>query len=355
MRDAKMPWSGRQLVWIGSGAVVFALAMSSGAVRADQNSGATTEKDATAKAQQSPGARTQSDTGKAQSSAGTTGAQPEENEEQPPALPANATAEQRRAAAWKMLEDALADEKHSETRIEGLAAVGLLRGPRSEKMITRAMDDQDVDVRTAAVLAAGLTKDRNLTTPLRNMLDDKEPQVVFTAATTLWKMNDRSGEDILMAVADGDRKAQPTVMHGTEHKIDKDLHDPAMLARMGAMQGATMLLGPFGYGLTAYQFMKQSGGNSARVSAIEDLAEERTEPIHEELIAALADKDLAVRAAAAKALVDYHDKATQMSVYALMSDTKQPVRLTAAAAYLRTTGAAGPTAAVAVKAPTPKR
>ena len=77
-------------------------------------------------------------------------------------------------------------------------------------MITDAMGDPDVDVRTAAVLAAGETKDRNLTTPLRNMLDDKEPQVDFTAAMTLWKMGDKSGEDILMSVVDGDRSANAT-------------------------------------------------------------------------------------------------------------------------------------------------
>jgi hypothetical protein len=38
-----------------------------------------------------------------------------------------------------------------------------------------------------------------------------------------------------------------------------------------------------------------------------------------------------------------------MAVYALLTDSKQPVRLTAAAAYLRTTGVPGPPAAVAVK------
>ena len=114
------------------------------------------------------------------------------------------------------------------------------------------------------------------------------------------------------------------------------------MAKMGAMQGAAMLLGPFGFGITAYEFIHKSGGDLARVSAIEQIAQERTEPIHKELVAALGDKDLAVRAAAAKALTDYHDKATQMAVYALLADTKQPVRLTAAAAYLRTTGMPGP-------------
>jgi HEAT repeat protein len=279
-------------------------------------------------------------------------------EEEPPAaaLPASATPEQRAERAWSMLADAMADPRHPQTRIQGLAALGLLRSPRSEKMIEDAMADPDVDVRTAAALAAGQTKDRNMTTPLRNLLDDKEPQVVFTAAMTLWKMGDRSGEDILMAVADGDRSSSPSLMHGAEHKIDKDLHNPSMLARMGAMQGAEMLLGPFGFGIAAFNFIHQSGGDVARASAIDAIAEERTEPIHKELVAALGDKDPAVRAAAAKGLADYHDHDTSMAVSALFVDPKDPVRLTSAAAYLRTTGVPGPPVVkVSVRPPATKR
>ena len=213
------------------------------------------------------------------------------------------------------------------------------------------MTEPDLDVRTAAVLAAGQTKDRNLTTNIRNLLDDKEPQVAFAAAMTLWKMNDKSGEDILMSVVNGDRSTNPTLLHGTKHKINKDLHDPAMLARMGAMQGAYMLLGPFGYGITAFQFMHQTGGDFARASAIEQLSQERIEPVHRELIAALGEKDQIVRVAALKGLMEYHDNATSMAIYKLFVDSKYPVRLTAAAAYLRTMGTPGPGIAPVVRLP----
>ncbi len=258
------------------------------------------------------------------------------------ALAKAATPEERIRVAWMVLEDAQNDAKHAPTRIQALAALGMLRSPRSEKMSVEAMADPDVDVRTAAALAAGQTKDRNMTTSLRNLLDDKEPQVVFTAALTLWKMGDRSGEDVLIAIASGDTSAGPTLIHGTEHRLNRDLHDPAMLARVGALQGATMFLGPFGYGITAFEFLRQSGGNLARVSAIGQISQAKTQPIHKELLTALGDKDAAVRVAAAKALVDYHDKATTMALYALFSDSKYPVRLTSAAAYLRTTGTPGP-------------
>jgi HEAT repeat protein len=254
----------------------------------------------------------------------------------------DATPEGRERAAWKLLTDAMADAKHPQTRIQALAALGLLRSAKSEKILADAMADPDVDVRTGAILAAGQAKDRNLTTNVRDLLDDKEPQVAFTAATTLWKMGDKSGEDILISVVDGERSASASLMHGTGHKISRDLHDPAALARLGALQGAAMALGPFGFGITAFEYIHQNGGDLARVSAIEQISQERTEPVHQKLIAALTDKDQTVRAAAAKALVDYHDKATSMAVYALLVDPKQPVRLTSAAAYLRTTGTPGP-------------
>jgi HEAT repeat protein len=212
------------------------------------------------------------------------------------------------------------------------------------------MADPGLDVRAAAALAAGLNRDRTLEPNLLSLLDDKEPQVAFTAAMTLSKMGDRSGDDILVAVVDGERSAGPTMMHGAEHKIDNDLHNPEMLAWMGAMQGAEMFMGPFGYGIAAFEFMHQSGGDLARVSAIEQISKEMTEPVHKKLLAALGDKDAAVRAAAAEALADYHDNATSAAIYPLFADKKVPVRLIAAAAYLRTTGVPGPLPVVAARA-----
>lgn len=260
-----------------------------------------------------------------------------------PQLPTATTREARTAAAWKILSDAATDSKKPQTRIEALAAIGLLRNSQSEKLLRQGMQDSDVDVRTAAILAAGQSRDADLIGEMRNLLDDKEPQVAFTAAMTLSKMGDRSGEDILMSVVEGDRKTSAGLMHGTQHKISRDLHEPSKLAKLGAVQGAYFLLGPFGYGITAFQFLHQGGGDLSRASAIEELAEEHREPIHRELITALGDKDVVVRVAALKGLIDYRDKATSDAVYPLLADNKTAVRLTAASIYLRTTGTPGPT------------
>lgn len=243
--------------------------------------------------------------------------------------------------AWSMLSEAAAADNSLELRTQALAALGTLgSNPHAENLIAEAMKDPNLDIRTAAVLAAGQTKNRNLTTEMRNLLDDKEPQVAFIAAMTLWKtMNDRSGEDILMAVVNGDRSAGPGLVSGTMHKVSRELHDPAAMAKLGALQGVSMLLGPFGFGLTAYEYMHKNKSDTARVSAINQLAEEHTTPVREELIAALSDKDVGVRAAAASALGSYREKEVSNQLLPLFDDTKAPVRLSAAAAYIRSTHA----------------
>jgi HEAT repeat protein len=245
-----------------------------------------------------------------------------------------------REQAWTMLTAAVNDDKHEETRTQALAALGLMGGnTRSLQLIRDAMKDKDIDIRVAAALAAGQTKSPNITTDLRSLLDDKEPAVAFVAALTLWKMHDRSGEDVLTAVAEGDRKASAGLMSGTRHSINKELHDPTAMAKYGATQGAYYLLGPFGIGLTALEYLHKNGGDTARVSAIEAIAQNHTNPIRLELIGATMDKDLGVRAAACKALARYHDKDVPPSLAKVFDDAKPPVRLTAAAAYLISMGA----------------
>ncbi len=261
----------------------------------------------------------------------------------PRAATPNATPQENATDAWNMLTTALDDIKHLDHRVQALAALGLMgENPRAQKLIIDSMGDKDLDIRTAAVLAAGETKSRNMTTPLRNLLDDKEPQVAFAAATTLWKMKDRSGEDVLMAVAAGDRPANANLVNGTMHTMNKDLHSPSTLAKIGALQGASILLGPFGIGITAYEYIRKNGGDSARAKAIDDLSEQHSELIRKQFLACLGDKDVAVRTAAAKALRDYHDSEVSKALAQLFDDPKLPARLTAGAAYLVTTGPRAP-------------
>jgi HEAT repeat protein len=236
-------------------------------------------------------------------------------------------------AAWNMLRTA--SQKATQTRIIGLAALGTMGSDtRAAKLIREGMNDKELEVRTAAIVAAGQTKNRALIPALRERLNDPEPGAVFTAAVTLWKMNDRSGEAFLRSVADGDRKARPGLMHGAKNDMNKELHNPQAMASLGATTGASILLGPFGFGVKAFEYMIKSGSDPARAAAIDLLAQSHAPGIDAELVDALSDKDIAVRAAAAKALGQRHDASAVKPVGALLNDPKLPVRLFAAAAYI---------------------
>ena len=240
------------------------------------------------------------------------------------------------ARSWKLLTDNVGDAKHVDSRTQALHALSDLgSNPRADGLIAAAMKDPDVDVRSAAILAAGTTKARSLDEPVRARLNDTEPQVVFAAATTLWKQfRDRSGEDILAAIAAGDRKANPTLVHGAEHDMSRTMHSPSAMAKIGIVTGAGMVLGPFGFSISAVEYARKNGGDGARVQAIELLAQERSEGVREQMRATLDDSDAGVRAAAVRVLGGFHRAADASDIAVLLDDSKLPVRLAAAAAYI---------------------
>jgi HEAT repeat protein len=238
--------------------------------------------------------------------------------------------------AWSMLASSAAPDKSQNDRIQALAALGTMGAdPRAEHIIGDAIVGKDMDVRTAAILAADKSRDPQLITRLRAALDDPDPQVAYAAATTLWKMHDSSGEDLLLAVAAGDTHDKLSMIKAQKHKAAKDMHSPGTLARIGIVEGSGFFLGPFGFGVKAIDYIHKNGGDPGRAAAVDMLAEEHTETVHEALVYALTDKDLAVRAAAAKALGDWPGDATAEKLRPLFDDDKLAVRLTAAAAYIR--------------------
>ena len=237
---------------------------------------------------------------------------------------------------WQMLTDTVEDTKHLDNRILALHALGDLgSNPRANHLLEDAMKDTSLDVRTAAVLAAGNSKSRALIPAVTKLLDDPEPQVVFVAATTLWKQfNDKSGEDVLAAIAAGDRKANPNLIHGAEHDMSRTMHSPSALAKIGITTGAGMVLGPFGFSVAAIEYARKNHSDSARVQAINLLAEEKTEAVREQMQSSLADNDPGVRATAAKVLGNFHRHEDAAAIANLLNDSKPPVRLAAAAAYI---------------------
>lgn len=245
-------------------------------------------------------------------------------------------------SCWQLLTDNVQDSKHFESRTQALNALSSLgSNTRATGLIAAALKDPNLDVRTAAVLAAGKTKSRALVEPVKKLLDDSEPQVVFVAASTLWtQFKDKSGEDILAAIAAGDRKANPSLIHGAKHDISRTLHSPSELEKIGIVTGAGLVLGPFGFSVSAVEYARKNGSDSSRVKSISLLAEEKTEAVREQMRFALDDKDPGVRAAAAMALGSFHRSQDLKSLAPLLDDSKLPVRLAAAAACIDATSGA---------------
>lgn len=244
-----------------------------------------------------------------------------------------ATPSQINTDAWNIL-DKEASEKKTDTLVIVVAALGDLGGePKAQKMLLEAVDSSDQDVRIAAIAAMGQTKNSIFVPTLRKLLDDPKPQVAFTSASTLWSMGDHSGQDLLFAVVEGDRKGNSGMLGGAIHQANKDVHSPTELAKMTA----PFFLGPFGIGIAAYNYLHKAGGDSPRVIAAELIAQNKTPEVRKELVDALEDKDQEVRLTAARMLGDFQDPGLAENLIPLFLDSKPAVRITAAAAAIRLT------------------
>lgn len=253
-----------------------------------------------------------------------------------PPPPQSGSAADDAALAWHMLEKNAAPDKSAHDRIQALAALGTLgKDERAAKLIGDAIVGHNFEVRIAAILAAGLSKNPALIPALKQALDDDNPQVAYTAAVTLWNMHDYSGEDLLLAVAEGDRKAKPGLLKSSEHKASKDLHNPKKLALIGINESAGYFIGPFGVGLKAIEYADKNSGAGPRAAAVDTIAQQHTEAVRSALIADLTDPEPAIRAAAAKGLGNWPGPESARELYPLFGDTHLAVRLTAAASYLK--------------------
>ncbi len=270
--------------------------------------------------------------------------QPEAPEQQQPerATPAESTAPQSQSfepnslRAWTIITDAAGPGRPAHDRIQAMAALGTMgNDERAARLIEEGFTAKDYDVRVAAVLAAGLTKNPKLIPALQRVLDDDNALVAYTAAITLWKMHDTSGQDLLTAVALGDRKAGVGLIKGEKHKAAKELHSPKTMGMIAVNQASGYFLGPFGVGLKAIEIVNKNSGAVPRAQAIDELAKQHSDDVHNVLVQDLTDPEPAVRAAAAKGLGRWQDEQTEKLVAPMFGDNKLAVRLTAAATYLR--------------------
>ena len=177
---------------------------------------------------------------------------------------------------------------------------------------------------------------------LRALLASDDPKLSFTAAATLWTLQDTSGADVLTATAEGERASDYTFLKRSELNASRTLRSPEALARIAVMQSLTIFVPPVGMGMGAYGYLRGTAGASPQVTAIEQLAKVHTANVQTALIVATKTKDAAARIAAAEALSKFSGAPVREALQTLMEDDKLQVRLTASAALVRVTTPGSP-------------
>jgi HEAT repeat protein len=245
------------------------------------------------------------------------------------------------AAAW----DVLAGEIRSDGESHRAAAVSALAlvGNREDTLplLEGALDDKRPTIRKDAALALGDMRANSAAPKLRVLLDDSSPDVGFAAANALWKMDDHSGRQILIATLGGQRRGDGFVKSSMKDTY-REYTNPKQLAMMGAREAAGAVFGPASIGINvAQEYMKDRGASSRAASATLLGKDGSPDSIHL-LTLALCDKSWAVRAAAAQALVKSPGHVAPEVLEPLLIDDSITVRDMAAAGIIRLSHAPAP-------------
>jgi HEAT repeat protein len=255
-----------------------------------------------------------------------------------PAKPPAATAEppsssssspQRRA--WQILDAACIGSKTS-SRVVATRVLGLIpNSVRARKLAEKALTDDKPEVRAAAAAALGEMKSKGSIPKLREALDD-DASVALAAAHALDVMHDDSGYDVYYEILTGQRSPGKGLIASQTAK----LKDPKKMAQLGFEEGIGFI--PFaGIGWEAIKVIKKDDSSPIRAAAAKVLANDPDPAAAKALADAAGDKSWLVRAAALEALAKRGDPSLLDTVQLYMSDERDAVKYTAAAAVLRLT------------------
>jgi HEAT repeat protein len=236
-----------------------------------------------------------------------------------------------------LLQQAL-ENKNPDTRKQAVVALSLTAttGDAAFDRLEKMLQDKDVLVREAAVASLAEVKSARALEALRKALKDDVPEVSFAAAKALWALEDRAGEQALLAVLGRESKASSGYISKQKRDALRMLHTPRVLAFYAVRQGMGFVPVPgLGQGVSSMQALLTDPGVSGRATAALLLGKDKSPAVLDALKDALLDNDWSVRAAAVHSLALRNDPRLMKDLERLLDDDKEPVRLRAAAAVLR--------------------
>src|SRR5450432_1277595 len=243
------------------------------------------------------------------------------------------------AQCSEILQHAL-ESRNPDTRKLAVAALSLApgNGPLFETLV-RMLQDKDVEVRQAVVASLAEVKSKPATNALRKALEDDVPEVSFAAAKALFNMHEPAGRQALLAVLAKESKTSSGFFSTQKRTALRMMHTPRTTLLFAVHQGVGFVPLPgFGEGVASMQAILTDSGVSGRATAALLLGRDKDAGTVEALEDALSDKDSSVRAAAVHSLSLRNDSSLRNVIEPMLQDEKEPVRLRAAAGYLRLLG-----------------
>ena len=244
----------------------------------------------------------------------------------------SATEDQSRAILDKALK-----ERNPDTRKQAVIALSLI-GPRDPFLVQleSMLDDKDVEVRLATIASLVDLKNSRTSATLHKALNDDVPEVSFAAARALWSLKDPAGKESLLSILSGETKASSGFFTKQKREGLRMMHTPKTMFMFAVKTGAGLAPIPgLGAGVSSMQGLLTDPGVSGRATAALLLGQDKDQQTLAALRDALTDKDWSVRAAAVHSIALRNDPSLQPDIVPLLEDNKEPVRLRAAAGYVR--------------------
>lgn len=236
----------------------------------------------------------------------------------------------------ELLRQAL-ENKNPDTRKQAVVALSLAAvGEAAFASLEGMLRDKDVEVREAAVASLAEVKTASARAALRQALNDEVPEVAFSAAKALWALHDPAGEQALLAVLERQNKTSSSYFSKQMRDALRMIHTPRVLFLYAVRQGVGFAPVPgLGQGISSMQALLTDPGVSGRATAALLLGKDKGEATLAALKDALLDMDWSVRAAAVHSLALRDDPTLKKDLEPMLDDDKAPVRLRAAAGFLR--------------------